>query len=359
VETKSTNDVNMKIAPVKIGRNNIGTGYPCYVIAEIGSNFDGSLSKAKKLAKLAKNSGANAAKFQSFQTEKIISPTGFKKKSTFQSRWKKSVWDVYKNAEFPLSWHKELNEYCKKIGIDFLSAPYFQEAVDLLKVLNVPAIKIGSGEITDIEFLKYVGKTNKPIFLATGASDMKEVTKAVNAIKITGNNQIILMQAITQYPSPIENSNLKVIESFRQKFRLNVGYSDHSPGSLVILGSVALGSCVIEKHFTDDLSLSGPDHPHSMCPKNFREMVTQIRLLESAMGDGIKKVEKCEKETRIIQRRGIWTTKKILKGEKFTNYNIQTLRPVSGIDASQYRLLLGKKSKKSLKPYSPIKSNYF
>ena len=199
----------MKIS-IKIGKRKIGNGDPAYIIAEIGSNFDGSFAKAKKLIKLAKESGADAAKFQSFTTEQILSKKGFETKMTFQSKWKKPVWEVYKNAEFPLSWHKKLSEYAKKIGIDFLSTPYNYEVINLLKKINIPAIKIGSGDITDIEFLKFVGKTKKPIFLATGASTMKEVEEAVKAIKSSGNNKIILMQSITQYPSTIEDANFEL-----------------------------------------------------------------------------------------------------------------------------------------------------
>ncbi len=344
----------MKIKPIKIGGKFVGKNYPCYIIAEIGSNFDGSLSKAKKMIKLAKEAGANAAKFQSFTTEQILSRKGFETKTTFQSRWKKPVWDIYKNAEFPLSWHKKLNEYAKKIGIDFLSTPYNLQAVNVLKKINTPAIKIGSGDITDIEFLKFVGKTKKPIFLATGASTMKEVKDAVKAIKSTGNNKIVLMQSITQYPSPIEEANLEVLLTYKKKFSLNVGYSDHSPGSLVMLSSVVLGSCVIEKHFTDNKKLKGPDHPHSMNPNEFARMVRDIRLIESARGNGIKKVEKSEKETRIIQRRSVFTIKKIKKGQKFTSKNIRTLRPFIGLPASQFGKIINKKARRNLKEFTPI-----
>ena len=164
-----------------------------YIIAEIASNWEGSFVKAKKLIQESKDAGADAVKFQSFTTEQILSKKGFEKKTTFQSKWKKSIWNVYKNAEFPLSWHEKLNEYAKKIGVDFLSTPYNYDAVKLLKKMNVPAMKVGSGDITDTEFLKIIGKTRKPIFLATGASTMKEVRKAVNTIKSSGNNKIILM----------------------------------------------------------------------------------------------------------------------------------------------------------------------
>jgi sialic acid synthase SpsE len=345
------------IKPVKIGSRYLSTNSNCYIIAEIGSNFDGKISNAKKLIKLAKKSGANAAKFQSFVPEKIISRKGFEKKLAFQSKWKKSVWDVYDEAKLPLSWHEELSKYSKSIGIDFMSAPYYYDAVDMLVKLKIPAIKIGSGEITNLEFLKYVGKTMKPILLATGASTMKEIEAAVRAIKSTGNKKIILMQTITQYPSPITDANLKVMETFRKKFKLNVGYSDHSPGSLVLLASVAMGACVIEKHFTANTTLAGPDHIHSLNPTDFKQMVQSIRLLESAIGDGIKKIEKSEKETQIIQRRGVWTIKKISKGEKFTKSNIDVLRPVMGISASKYKLIIGKKAKRNFQEYESIKEH--
>ncbi len=343
------------IKPVKIGRKYLGANSSCYVIAEIGSNFNGRISNAKKLIKLAKDVGADAAKFQSFVPEKIISRRGFEKKLVFQAKWKKSVWEVYNEAQLPLSWHEELSRYAKSVGIDFMSTPYYYEAVDEMVKLKVPAIKIGSGEITNLEFLKYVGKTMKPILLATGASTMQEVEEAVSAIRSTGNRKIILMQAITQYPSPIAEANLKVIETFREKFKLNVGYSDHSLGSLVILASVAMGACVIEKHFTANTKLRGPDHVHSLDTRDFRQMVQNIRLLEGSLGDGIKKVEKSERETRIIQRRGVWTIKKISKGEIFSKSNVDVLRPTLGIPASKYGLVTGKAAKRNFLAYEPIK----
>ena len=214
----------------------------------------------------------------------------------------------------------------------------------------MPAIKIGSGDITDIEFLKFVGKTKKPIFLATGASTMKEVKEAIKAIKSNGNNRIVLMQSITQYPSPIEEANLEVLTTYKKKFSLNVGYSDHSPGSLVMLSSVVLGSCVVEKHFTDNEKLKGPDHPHAMNPNQFAKMVNDIRLIESAKGDGIKKVEKSEKETRIIQRRSVFTITKIKKGQKFT----RKIRPFIGLPASEFGKIINKKAKRNLKEFIPI-----
>ena len=183
---------------------------------------------------------------------------------------------------------------------------------------------------------------------------MKEVKEAIKVIKSNGNNRIVLMQSITQYPSPIEEANLEVLTTYKKKFSLNVGYSDHSPGSLVMLSSVVLGSCVVEKHFTDNEKLKGPDHHHSMNPNQFAKMVNDIRLIESAKGDGIKKVEKSEKETRIIQRRSVFTITKIKKGQKFTRKNIRTLRPFIGLPASEFGKIINKKAKRNLKEFIPI-----
>lgn len=344
------------IPPFKIGNRLVGKNR-CYIIAEIGSNFNGSLTTAKNLMKLAKKAGADAAKFQSFKTESLLSKKGLQKKSAFQAKWKKSVWDVYKDAELPRKWHKELNIYAKKIGIHFFTSPWDFEAVELLAKLHVPAIKVGSGDITYHEILKKIARLKKPVILGTGASTMQEISDAVNTIKSAGNKKIILMHSITQYPSPIEQANLKVLESMKKKFKLHVGYSDHSPGLIVPLSSVAMGASMIEKHFTMDPKAIGPDHSHSLNPVEFTNMVQGIRTLERALGNGIKKIEKSEKQTRIIQRRGIWTTKKIQKGEKFSNLNIAALRPVKGISASKFSKIINKKARKIFGSYVPIRKS--
>jgi len=346
-----------KPKPIRIGKRNVGQGNKCYIIAEIGSNFDGSLSKAKKLIKLAKKAGADAAKFQSFITEELLSKKGFEKKLAFQTKWKKPVWDVYKKAELPREWHKELNQYARKVGIDFFTSPWDFKAVDLLVNLSVPAIKIGSGDITYLEFLKYLGSKKKPVLLSTGASTMNEIENAVKTIRSTGNKKIILLQSITQYPSPIEDANILSMVSMKEKFGLNVGYSDHSPGISVPIASVALGACVIEKHFTDDKNNEGPDHPHSLNPKEFSEMVKRIRETEKVLGKPNKKIEKIEEDTRIIQRRSIFAIKDIQKGEKITLYNVKCLRPFVGIPASELTDVLKKRAKRFIKSYSVIKNN--
>jgi len=345
--------------PVRIGKKIVGEGYDTYVIAEIGSNFDGKLSKAKKLIKLAKESGADAAKFQSFITEELLSKKGFEDKSSFQARWRKPVWQTYKDAELPRKWHRELNDYSKKIGIHFFTSPWDFEAVDLLSDLNVPAYKIGSGDLTFHKLLKYIAKKQKPILLAIGASTLSEINDAIKTIKKTGNHKLILLQSIVQYPSPIDEANISVLQTLRKKFKLNVGYSDHSLGSLVALASVALGACVIEKHFTINPKSQGPDHLHSLDPISFKKLVNDIRKLEVAMGDGVKKPSKSEKETRILQRRSVWTITEIKKGEPFTDNNIKALRPATGISASNVNKITGKKSQRNFKPYEVLTKNDF
>ena len=264
---------------------------------------------------------------------------------------------VYRDAELPIEWIKKLDEYAKKCKIQFLSAPYHIEAVDELVRHKIPIIKIGSGEITNIEFLKYVAKKKLPIFLATGASTLNDVNLAVKTIVNQKNNKIVLMQATTQYPSPIKDTNLKVIKQFRKKFNLNIGYSDHTPGYTAILGSVALGACVIEKHFTLDTESDGPDHPHSLNPKQFKEMVEKIREMEIALGYDKKIIEESEKHTKIIQRRGIWSIKNIKKGEKFSKTNLDVLRPCVGLSASYFLKLLNKKAKKNYQAFTALKKN--
>jgi len=344
--------------PILMKKRKIGRGFPCYVIAEIGSNFNGSMKKAKKLIYLAKKSGADCAKFQSFTLESLLSKTGFEKSVSFQSKWKKSVKQVYKDAELPNAWLKELSQYAKKNKIDFMTTPYNEVAVNMLIKLKSPAIKIGSGDITYLEFLKLIAKTKKVILLPCGASTVKEIKNAIKTIRNI-NNKIVLMQSVTQYPSPLFEANIKAMNVLGKKFNLLVGYSDHSLGITVPIAAVALGACVIEKHFTDNKKNLGPDHLHSLEPDEFKEMVTKIREVEKALGDGIKKIEKSEKQTRIIQRRSIFTTAKILKNEKITKDNTACLRPAIGISADQWKKIIGKKVKRNLKPYRVLIENDF
>lgn len=354
---------------IRIGKRIIGLNYPTYVIAEVGSNFDGSLRRAKDLAVLAKKIGADCYKIQNFLAPKIVSETGFKNlKISFQTKWPKSVVEVYKAAEFPREWLGELSSHCKKVGIDFISSPYDREAVDALEKVRVPAYKIGSGEIDNLPLLSYIAQKHKPVILACGASTLEEIKNAVHAIEKTGNKKIVILQCITNYPSPIEHANLKVLKTLKDSFPYPVGYSDHTigvagggndplDGITIPLAAVAMGARVIEKHFTDDRKRNGPDHPFAVEPKEFEMMVKGIRAVESALGGNVKKVTSAEKETYVIQRRGIYARVDIAKGEEFREEALEFLRPALGLRPARIADVIGKKARRNIKAGEPIVPN--
>ena len=346
----------MFLDQINIGDKVIGKNQPAYIIAEIGANFNGNLLQAKKICDAAKKAGADCAKFQSFISEKIVSAIGFSKMDLkgVHGTWDKSVSEVFKEVEFPRDWHKEVKEYCDEIGIDFSTSPYDFEAVDLCETLKLPFIKIGSGEITWLEMIEYVAKKNMPIIMATGDATLSEIDEAVSIIKNANNNQLVLLQCITNYPSQIESANINVLKTYQTAFNVLTGYSDHSPGDLVVLGSIALGGCVVEKHFTLDKKDKGPDHPHSLNPEEFSEMVKNIRLMEKALGSSKKDVVEEENETVIVQRRGLYAAKDIRSGEIITTEKIEVLRPALGILPKYKQVILGKSPKIDIKKGEPI-----
>ena len=301
---------------------------------------------------MAKECGADCAKFQCFSAPKIVSKEAFDRlKVGFQSKWKKSVYEVYQGAEFPREWHDELFQYAEKQGIHFMSAPYDYEAVDIVDNLGVPALKIGSGDITWLEILDYIAKKGKPVILGTGSSTISEVEEAVKTIRNAGNNDIILLQCVTNYPSKFESANIRAMKTMGETFDCLVGYSDHTPGSIVPLGAVALGGCVIEKHFTDDKTRQGPDHPFAMDGKDFKEMVDGIRTLEQALGSPVKDLYVEEQETVIIQRRCLRAAKDLNKGDVVTEEMIEVLRPSdqNGLSPKYKNILVGRTLKEDLK----------
>lgn len=348
-----TNKFSKKI---KIGNRFIGPGFPTYIIAEIGANFDGSLEKAKKLIDAAKEAGADCAKFQTFSTPKIVSEGGFSLMTLkgVHGSWGRSVSDVFKDAEFPREWHKEISEYCSKVGIDFSTSPYDVEAVDLCMKLDVPFIKIGSGEITWLDMLSYIAKQGKPIMLATGDATMSEIDEAVRTIEATGNRDMVLMQCITNYPSKIDSANVNVIKTYQTAFDVLTGYSDHSSGPVVALASVVLGGCVIEKHFTLDKTDKGPDHPHSMNPAEFKLMIDYVREIERALGGTRKDVVEEEGETVYVQRRCLYAKRNILKGQIITAEDIDVLRPALGIPPKFKNIIIGKTAKNDIDAGQPL-----
>lgn len=317
---------------IKIGKNIISENYKTYFVADIAANHDGSLSRAKKLIRLCAKAGANAAKFQHFKADTIVSDYGFNKigKITHQKGWKKSVYKVYKEASINNSWTKYLKLECKKNKIDFLTAPYDMDYVHSV-YKYIDAYKIGSGDVSWLDIIKEISKKNKPVLIATGASTIKEVIQAVKIIK-KYNKKIILMQCNTNYTAKEENTkylNLNVLKQYKKIFKNTVilGLSDHTFGHNSILGAVALGARVIEKHFTDDNTRKGPDHKFSMNPKTWSQMVKEIRVLENSLGDGFKKVELNEEKSIIVQRRSIRAKTNLFKGDKISSKMLTYLRP--------------------------------
>lgn len=334
----------------------IGPEYPTYFIAEIGGNFDGSLEKAKLLIDAAKEAGADCAKFQTFVTSKIVSDGGFSKMTLqgVHGSWGRSVSDVFKDVEFPISWHQEIANYCKQVGIDFSTSPYFKEAVDLCVDMKVPFIKIGSGEITWLEMLDYTARKGIPVMLATGDATMAEIDDAIRTIERTGNRDLVLMQCITNCPSKIDSANVNVLKTYQSAFDCLTGYSDHSPGHVVALASVVLGGRVIEKHFTLNKKDKGPDHPHSMEPHEFKYMVESIREVERAMGSTRKEVVAEESETVFVQRRCLYAKKALKKGHIISEEDIDVLRPALGIPPKYKKTIIGKTVNKDIPANDPI-----
>lgn len=317
---------------IRIGSCTIGPTHPTYFIADISANHDGSLERARMLIRLAKEAGADAAKFQNFRAPEIVSDYGFKSlggQQSHQSKWKKSVFEVYQGASIPFEWTPVLKEECDQVGIDYFSSPYDFDAIDMLDPY-VPAYKIGSGEITWIEALERMAHKGKPVILATGAAEIGEVQRAVHAV-LAINPELVLLQCNTNYTGSLENLayvNLRVLETYKIMFPdLILGLSDHTPGHATVLGAVALGGRVIEKHFTDDTTRDGPDHPFSMTPATWAEMVENTRRLERALGSADKVVEANEKQTVVLQRRCLRAAREIKAGEYFTRSMIAVLRP--------------------------------
>jgi len=334
---------------IKLG-NKIIDDNSLYFIADIGANHNGSLEKAIELIHLAKESGADAAKFQNFQADKIVSKRGFdnmKEKLSHQSKWKKSVFEVYEDASISKDWTRILKEECDKVGIDYFTSAYDFESVDLVDPF-VNLYKIGSGDITWLEIIDYILDKNKPVLIATGASTNEDVSRVMKmALKKT--QDLVLMQCNTNYTGSIDNynyCNLNVLKQFSIDYPNTVlGLSDHTAGHATTLGAIALGARVIEKHFTDDNNQEGPDHGFAMNPQSWRNMVDRSYELLVSLGDGVKIVENNEEQSKLVQRRCLRVVNDLKKGHILTDGDFISLRPISEGSFEPYEKanLVGKK----------------
>lgn len=317
---------------IEIEGKKIGENFPTYFIADVAANHDGDIERAKDLIYLCAEAGADAAKFQHFTADTIVSDHGFKSlggQQSHQSQWKKSVYDVYQDASINQDWTPILKETCEKAGITFLTSPYSYELVDKVdEYLN--AYKIGSGDITWLGIIDHIASKGKPVILATGASSQSEVDIAVSSL-LQKTSDIILMQCNTNYTASLENFKyiqLNVLKEYRRKYpEIVLGLSDHTPGHATVLGAVTLGARAIEKHFTNDTTRDGPDHKFSMDYNTWKDMVDRTRELEHSLGTKLKKVEDNEKETVVLQRRAIRAKKDLLVGDIISESDIEALRP--------------------------------
>jgi sialic acid synthase SpsE len=352
---------------LKIENKLISKHHPSYFIADIGANHDGDIERAKDLIHLCANAGADAAKFQHFKAETIVSDKGFKnldpKFLSHQSSWKQSVYEVYKNAAISLEWDKELKKTCDEAGIAYMTTPYAPDLVDLVDDY-VSAYKIGSGDITWLENIKKIALKGKPVILACGASTLDEVVRAANTV-FEVNTQLSILQCNTNYTGSLRNFdyiNLNVLKTLEHMYpNMILGLSDHTPGHSTVVGAIALGGRIIEKHFTDNNSRIGPDHGFSMNPASWKQMVDVTRELERALGEGIKKVEDNEIDTVIIQRRSLRATKDLALGEILTKNDVDALRPCppDALEPWELEKYLGRKLTRKVSKGEHFKGNDF
>lgn len=321
-----------------------------FIIAEAGVNHNGNLELAKKLIDEAAYSGCDAVKFQTFKADKLVVENTSKAEYQIKNTGSfESQYEMLKKLELKDSDYKELVDYCKNRNILFLSSPFDKDSVDLLEQLEMPIYKIPSGEITNKPFLKYIAKKQKTIILSTGMATLGEVEEALEWIYEENNKDITLLHCTSDYPTEIEDINLKAMITMKEAFKVKVGYSDHTLGIEVPIAAVALGAQVIEKHFTLNKNMEGPDHKASLEPKELMNMVKAIRNIEKALGSGIKKPTDKEMITREIVRKSIVISKDIKKGEKITKENIAVKRPGTGLSPKYIDFILNKVAAKGLK----------
>lgn len=351
---------------IQVGNNTIGRDHPLYFVADIGANHDGDINRALELIEMVKEAGGHAAKFQNFKARTIVSRKGFadlKGQLSHQASWKKSVYEVYEDASLSYDWTERLKVKCDEVGIDYFTSPYDFESVDHVDPY-VQVYKIGSGDITWLKLIEYIARKNKPVLLATGASSMQDVIRAMNTLQAC-TDQIVLMQCNTNYTANVENFkyiNLNVLKTYAAQFPgVTLGLSDHTPGHATVLGALAFGAVVFEKHFTDDNKRQGPDHKFAMSPKTWREMVNAANELYLSLGDGIKRVEDNEKETASIQRRGLRFTKGLKNGHIVTEADVFPLRPLpeNGLPPFEVASIVGKRLKKTVAADDTVTKDLF
>lgn len=326
-----------------------------FIIAEAGVNHNGDINLALKLCDAAKEAGVDAIKFQTWKTEKIVtkeaSMADYQRENTQQEQ---SQFDMLKALELSYSNFVEINKYCNKIGILFLSTGDTPEDIDFLNTLDMPFIKLGSGDITNIPYLRYIGTCRKPVVLSTGMSYLSQVEKAYYTLLESGAPKVSLLHCTTNYPCPMNEVNLKAMQTLKEAFKCTVGYSDHTMGIEVPIAAVAMGAQIIEKHFTLDRNMDGPDHKASLEPAELKDMVHKIRNIEKALGDGVKRPNASERTICKVVLKSIVANQKIAKGEVLSAEKLTVKRADRGISAQNWDLIVGRTATRDYEIDEPI-----
>lgn len=329
---------------IKISNKVIGEKFPTFIIAEAGINHNGSLKIAKQLISKAKSSGADAIKFQTFKASDIASTSS-------------PFFKILRKLELSDNDFKKLSVYAKSKKLIFLSTPFSFDAVDLLTKLKVPAFKIASGDLTHIPLIKYAARKKKPMIISTGMATLNEIKETVNSIKAIKNKKILIMHSISGYPTPENEVNLNVIKNFKKIFPYPIGFSDNGDSNLVPIIAVAFGAKIIEKHFTLNKKMNGPDHKISADPKQLKTMIEEIRKIEKMIGDGEKTCQPSELKNRIAARRSVITKVDLKKNTKLSKEMVSIKRPAKGIEPKYFSSILGKLTRKNLRKEQPLKWN--
>ena len=328
---------------ISIGERRVGKGEPCFIIGEAGVNHNGSFELARELVDVAVDAGCDAVKFQTFKAEKVCSPLAPKAVYQLQTTAaEESQLEMERKLELPFDAFRELHRYCRDKGIIFLSTPFDYESADFLAELPVPAFKIPSGEITNLLFLEHVARKGRPLIVSTGMATMNEAAVAVEAIRATANLQMVLLHCVSNYPADPCSMNLRAMHTLEDAFGVAVGLSDHTVGTEVAFAAVALGACVIEKHFTLSHELPGPDHRASLEPQDLTGLVKGIRKIEASLGDGVKRPAAEELNTADVARRSLVAARFIPAGTVLTADMLDILRPGTGLPPAMRSQLLGR-----------------
>ncbi len=340
---------------IKVGNHIIGAEYPAYVIAEMSANHAGSIDNAKEIIHAAKESGADCIKIQTYTPDTMTIDCNNKYFNITDGTWKgENLYSLYGKAYTPWEWQAELKAEAERIGIDFFSTPFDLTSVDFLEGIGMQFYKIASFEIVDIPLIKYVASKGKPIIMSTGMASLQEICDAVSVVKEMGNDNLVLLRCASAYPAITDEMNLATMKNMGEIFNVNVGLSDHSMGSVGAVTAVALGAKVIEKHFCLDRSIDNPDASFSMNPLEFKQMVSDIRQAEKAIGTVKYGMSKQEVDNMVF-RRSIFCVSDIRKGEKLTKENVRIIRPGYGMEPKNYEKILGMTALQDIKRGEPMR----